>query len=84
MDFFSRIMHHATRLGLSKNGSMNMTVNSAFCNGLPSHKISIQLSICGMRWNELFGVEIHNQPANLTQLWEALESTWANIPVERF
>ena len=22
--------------------------------------------------------------ANLTQLWEALESTWANIPVERF
>jgi hypothetical protein len=23
-------------------------------------------------------------PANLTQLWEALESTWARIPVERF
>ena len=23
-------------------------------------------------------------PANLTQLWEALESTWASIPVERF
>jgi hypothetical protein len=23
-------------------------------------------------------------PANLTQLWEALESTWAIIPVERF
>lgn len=22
-------------------------------------------------------------PANLTQLWEALESTWASIPVER-
>ncbi len=30
--------------------------------GLPSHQISIQLSICGMRWNELFGVEIHYQP----------------------
>ena len=24
------------------------------------------------------------RPANLTQLWEILESTWANIPVERF
>ena len=23
-------------------------------------------------------------PANLTQLWEALESTWVSIPVERF
>ena len=23
-------------------------------------------------------------PANLTQLWEALESTWASIPVECF
>ena len=23
-------------------------------------------------------------PANLTQLWEAFESTWDNIPVERF
>jgi hypothetical protein len=23
-------------------------------------------------------------PSNLTQLWEALESTWASIPVERF
>jgi hypothetical protein len=23
-------------------------------------------------------------PANLTQLWEALESTWARIPVEHF
>ena len=23
-------------------------------------------------------------PANLTQLWEALESTWASIPVEYF
>ena len=23
-------------------------------------------------------------PANLTQLWEALETTWASIPVERF
>ena len=23
-------------------------------------------------------------PANLTQLWEALESTWASLPVEHF
>ena len=26
----------------------------------------------------------NGHPANLTQLWEALESTWASIPVERF
>jgi hypothetical protein len=25
-----------------------------------------------------------HHPANLTQLWEALESTWTGIPVERF
>ncbi|KAK6325822.1 hypothetical protein J4Q44_G00051640 [Coregonus suidteri] len=47
---------------LSRNGSKNMTVNSANCSGLPSHQISIQLCICGRRWNELFGVEIHSQP----------------------
>jgi hypothetical protein len=52
---------HATRLGLSRNGSMNMTVNSAYCSVLPGHQISIQLIICGMRWNELFGEEIHYQ-----------------------
>ena len=34
----------------------------SFCSGLHSQKISIQLSICGMRWNELFGVETHYQP----------------------
>ena len=60
--FFSRIMPHATRLGLSRNGSKNITVNSAYCSGLPSHQISIQSSICGMRWSELFRVEVHSQP----------------------
>ena len=60
--FFSRIMPHATRLGLSRNGSTNMTVNSAYCSSLPSHQISIQLSICGRRWNKLLGEEIHYHP----------------------
>ena len=55
-------MPHATRLGLSRNSSTNMTVNSAYCSGLPSHQMAIQLSICGMRWNKLFGVETHYQP----------------------
>jgi hypothetical protein len=60
--FFCRIMPHSTTLGLSRNVSTKMTVTSDYCSGLPSHQISIQLSICGIRWNELFGVEIHNQP----------------------
>ena len=40
--------------------------------------------------NKQFAVCIKNgpppkgHPANLTQLWEALKSTWASIPVERF
>ena len=40
--------------------------------------------------NQLFPVSIKNgpppkgHPANLTQLWKALESTWASIPVESF
>ena len=33
-------------------------------------------------YQERFTTQGH--PANLTQLWEALESTWASIPVERF
>ena len=58
IDFFGRIMPHVTKLGLSRN----VTVNSAYCSVLPSHLISIQLDICGMRWNELFGVQLHYQP----------------------
>ena len=30
------------------------------------------------------GPQLKRHPVNLTQLWEALESTWASIPVERF
>ena len=30
------------------------------------------------------GPPLKGYSANLTQLWEALESTWASIPVERF
>jgi hypothetical protein len=44
---FSRIMPNVTRLGFSRIISTNTTVNSAYCSGLPSHQISIQLSICG-------------------------------------
>jgi hypothetical protein len=58
IDFFSRIMPQ----GLSRNGSKNMTVNSVYCSGLPSHQISIQLCICERRRKELFGVEIYSQP----------------------
>jgi hypothetical protein len=64
-------MPHATRLGLSRNGSKNITVNSAYCSGLPSHQISIQLSICGMRWSELFRVEVHSQPT-----WHNCRKHW--------
>ena len=39
----ANIMLHATRLGLSRNGSTNMRVNSAYCSGLSSHQISIEL-----------------------------------------
>ena len=30
------------------------------------------------------GPPLKGHPANLTQLWETLESTWASIPVELF
>ena len=30
------------------------------------------------------GTPPKRHPANLTQLWEALETTWASIPVEHF
>jgi hypothetical protein len=30
------------------------------------------------------GPTLKGHPANLPRLWEALESTWASIPVERF
>ena len=33
-----------------------------YCSGLLSHQISIQLSICGMRWNELSRVEPGPKP----------------------
>ena len=31
-----------------------------------------------------YGPQSKRHPANLTQLWEALESTWASIPIECF
>ena len=35
-------------------------------------------------WTIKNGPPPKGHPANLTQLWKALESTWASIPVERF
>ena len=49
-----------------------------------------ELQCCWVFHAQLLPVSIKNgsppkgHPANLTQLWEALESTWASIPVERF
>ena len=49
-----------------------------------------ELQRCWVFHTQQFPVCIKNgpppkgHPANLTQLWEALESTWASIPVERF
>ena len=47
-----------------------------------------ELQRCWVFHAQQFPVCIKNgppggHPANLTQLWEALESTWASIPVER-
>jgi hypothetical protein len=49
-----------------------------------------ELQRCRVFHAQQFPVCINNGPppkgrqANLTQLWEALESTWASITVERF
>ena len=58
---------------------------SAFLNG-----VCQELQRCWSFHAEQFPVCFKNgpppkgQPANLTQLWEALESTWTCIPVELF
>jgi hypothetical protein len=49
-----------------------------------------ELQCCWVFHTQQFPVYIKNgppskgHPANLTQLWEALEATWSSIPVERF
>ena len=49
-----------------------------------------ELQRCWVFHTQQFPVCIKNgpppkgHPANLTQLWEALKSTWASIPVEHF
>ena len=49
-----------------------------------------ELHLCWVFHTQQFPVCIKNgpppkgHPANFTQLWEALESTWASIHVERF
>lgn len=78
-DCFSRVPN-ATWTEWSKNDSMNMTLKSAFCDRLPSHKITIQLSICWMRLN-IWGRDL--LPGNLMLLREAL-TTLAGIPVKPF
>ena len=58
-------------------------VEGARCTGLCQ-----ELQRCWFYHTHQFPVCIKNgpppkaHPANLTQLWEALESTWASIPVE--
>jgi hypothetical protein len=49
-----------------------------------------ELQRCWVFHTQQFPVSIKNgplpkgHPVNLTQLWEALGSTWASIPVEQF
>jgi hypothetical protein len=49
-----------------------------------------ELQHCWVFHTQQFAMCIKNgpppkgHPTNWTQLWEALESTWASIPVERF
>ncbi len=40
--YFSRIMHHVTKLKSSQTGFLSMTMSSLYSNGLHSHQISIQ------------------------------------------
>ncbi len=40
--FFSRTMHHVTKLKSSQTGFLNMTMSSLYSNDLHSHQISIQ------------------------------------------
>jgi hypothetical protein len=50
--------------------------------------VSKELQCCWVYHTQQFPVCIKNgpspkgHPGNLTQLWEALEKTWASIPVE--
>ena len=52
--------------------------------------LSQELQRCWVFQTQQFSVCIKNGPSpkghpdNLTQLWEALQSTWASIPVGRF
>jgi hypothetical protein len=58
--------------------------------GARSTGLCQELQHCWVFHTQQFLVCIKNDPPpkghpdNLTQLWEALESTWANIPVELF
>jgi hypothetical protein len=50
--------------------------------------LSQVLQRCSVFHTQQFPVGFKNgpigHPANFTQLWEALESTWASVPVESF
>ena len=75
-------MPHATRLGLSRNGSTNMSEFSL----LQWPAQSSDLNPIEHLWDEMErAIQSRDPlPANLTQLSEALESTQASIPVESF
>ena len=62
---------HQARLVQEWFRCTNMTGNSADCCVLPSHQISIQMTICGMRRIKLFRVEIHYQP-----IWHNCGKHW--------
>jgi hypothetical protein len=48
-------------------------------------KVCQELHRCWVFHAQPFPICIKNGPTpNLTQLWEALESTWASVPVEHF
>ena len=56
------------------------------CTGLSVSRIATLLGFHAQQFPVCIknGPQPKGHPANLTQLWEALESTWASIPVERF
>ena len=80
--FAFKMMSHASRLVLSWNGSTNMTVFSLL--QWPAKSPDLNLIEHLLDEMEQAIQSRDPLPANLTQPWEALESTWANTSVELF
>lgn len=84
--FFSGVIPHATWTELSRNGSMNMTVNSAYC---PVTRFQSNWASAGWDWT--FGVEIYFQSTWcycgkhwsqhwLASLWNPFDKMWRLLP----